>query len=154
MPPSPDELAGAADLFGGLTRAELRRGFEDLAARGGWELDDDAFDAAVADAIDAYYLVAVAHDGDRVLVPGPAALPTLPTGGEDLPHLLDVPTRDVDRDAVEVVVEERLRAEAAVAVDAADADAARHLLDVCFDAQAWADLDIADVRSALAPVAD
>ena len=35
MDPTLDQLAGAVDLFGGLTREELIQGFEDISARKG-----------------------------------------------------------------------------------------------------------------------
>lgn len=150
MPPSPDELAGAVDLFGGLTRDELRRGFEDLAARGGWTFDAERFDAALDDARERYYLVVIEQDGDRLLVPGPAALPTLPPGGEDLPHLLEIGPRAIERQDLETAVERRIREEAATAINDGDDVSADRLLDTCFDAEAWGSLDLGDVRDALA----
>lgn len=161
MDPSPDELAGTVDGFGGLTRGELVAALEDLAARSGRELDPEALAAAIDDALDGYYLLEVdadavevpAHgqlDADGVLLAGPAALPRLPEGGEDLPHLLDVQPREVDREAVARQVEGRLRADAAAAIDDGNADQAERVLDACYEVEAWGPVDLADAKAGLA----
>lgn len=165
MVPGPDELAGVVDGFGGLTRAELRAALDDLAARAGTTIDHDELDAAIDDALDGYYLFelepAIAMSGqddgapdDPLLVAGPAALPTLPAGGEDLPHLLDVDPRPIDRDAVAHTVESALRGAAAVAIDEADDDQAERLLDACYAIEAWAPVDLADAKAGLADLVD
>lgn len=161
MTPTPDELAGIVDGFGGLTRDELATAAADLAARAGDAFDRDALLEAIDEALGAYYLlevdagaVAIAGDGGGpegpLLVPGPAALPALPEGGEDLPHLLDVETRAIDREAAAEQVEGRLRADAAAAIDAADAERAERLLDACYEVEAWGPVDLADARAGLA----
>lgn len=165
MVPGPDELAGAVDGFGGLTRAELRAALDDLAARAGTTIDRDELEAAIDDAIDGFYLFelepAVAMPGrngdvpdDPLLVAGPAALPALPAGGEDLPHLLDVDPRSIDHDAVAHAVESALRGAAAVAIDEADDDRAERLLDACYAIEAWAPVDLADAKAGLADLVD
>jgi hypothetical protein len=151
---APDELAGVVDLFGGLTRAELDRALAELAARQGSHGDAD-----VDGAVRSYHLVTVdpaavlldsALDPDEeVLVVGPVAFPRLPPGAEDLPHVLEVPQRDVDRQRAATRVEERLRGDAARAVAAGDAERMRHLLDVTYDLETWADADAADARRRL-----
>ena len=150
----PDELAGVVDGAGGLTRAELRTAVDDLVARAGASLETD-LEAAVTAAIDRYYLIelpappGVEADGP-LLVPGPAALPRLPEGGEDLPHLIDVEPRPVDREAAALAVEDRLRADAARAVAEADASRATLLLDACYEVEAWGPVDLDDVKAGLA----
>jgi len=148
-----DELAGTVDPFGALSRAELREAAREVAFRRGDDLDDAALAAAVDDAVAAYRLVvcppeAVRFDGDGtdLLAVGPTAFPEPPEGAEDLPHILDVEPRDVDREAVGRAAEKRLRAEAARAVSAGDADRAAELLDVSYDVEAWAPVDVSDVR--------
>lgn len=145
----PDELAGVVDLFGGLTRDELERALRELAFRDG----DEAADADVADAVEAarrdLALVAVERDGDDLLVPGPTAFPVLPDGGEDLPHILDVTERDVDRAVAGRAAAEHLRGQAARAAAAGDVDRMEHLLDATYDLEAWADVDAGDVRERL-----
>jgi hypothetical protein len=151
---TPDELAGVVDLFGGLTRAELDRALAELAARQGAHGGGD-----VDGAVRSYHLVAVepatalddpAVDPDgEVLVVGPVAFPRLPPGAEDLPHVLEVPQREVDRQRAAARVEERLRGDAARAVAAGDAERMRHLLDVTYDLETWADADAADARRRL-----
>jgi len=143
-----DELAGVVDLFGALTRDELEDALGELAFKRGAGVDDDAVDAAVDAAIDDYYLVAVG-DTEPLLSAGPAAFPVLPDGAEDLPHILDVPDRDVDRSAMVEAVERRLRADAARAVDEDDDDRIERLLDVSYDLETWGSVDVSDVRSRL-----
>ena len=149
MQPDPDELAGVADLFGALTRAELRAAFQDLAARAGADFDADSLDAAVEDALDGYYLVAV-EDGDReLLAGGPVALPRLPEGGEDLPHLVDVDRREVDRETLAEAAHVRLRGDAARAVADGDEGRVATLLDVCYDLEAWGPVETDELRDRL-----
>lgn len=141
-----DELAGVVDLFGALTRDELHDALEELAFKRGDDFDADAADEAVMDALREYYLVAVDREGgDRVLVPGPVAFPELPENAVDLPHILDVESRDLDRETLADAVRARLESD----VSDADGERARYLVDVTYDAEAWAPVDLADVRDAL-----
>jgi len=161
MQPDPDELAGVADLFGALARAELRSAFGDLAARSGEDFDPEAFDSAVSDALGGYYLVAVSgedvddesgevgEDDRELLASGPTALPRLPEGGEDLPHLVDVEGRTVDREALGRAAHARLRGDAARAVNEGDEARIAELLDVCYDLETWAPVDTAALREQL-----
>lgn len=156
---TPDELAGIVDGFGALTRAELATAVVDLAARAGDEFDREAFDRAVDDALEAYYLLQIepgtlpaaeAGAADApLLVAGPAALPSLPAGGEDLPHLLDVEPREVDHAAAAQEIEGQLRTDVAAAIDEGDAERAEQLLDACFEVEAWGPVDLADARGGL-----
>lgn len=147
--PDPDELAGVADLFGGLTRAELRGAFEDLAARSGDAFDPDVVDERIDEALAEYYLASVEHEGTELLAAGPTALPRLPEGGDDLPHLVSVEGRSVDQAAVGEATLERLRADAARAVNEGDDDRVETLLDVCYDLEAWAPVETDDLRERL-----
>ncbi|MEF8856348.1 MAG: hypothetical protein V5A16_02880 [Haloplanus sp.] len=142
-----DELAGVVDLFGALTREELEAALGELAFKRGEAVDDDAIEEAVAAAIEGYYLVTVDRGDETLLVPGPVAFPALPDGAEDLPHIMDVPDRDVDE--VVEAVERRLRADAARAVDAGDAERIERLLDVSYDLETWGATDVSDIRSRL-----
>lgn len=146
----PDELAGVVDLFGALTPSELESALEELAFKQGESVDPDAVTAAVDDAVASYAVVRY-RDGDRtLLVPGPAAFPTLPPNAEDLPHILDVPDREVDHEAAGTAVADRLRADAAAAVDAGDTAAIRRLLDVTYDVEVWSDtVAVDDIRDRL-----
>lgn len=159
MQPDPDELAGVADLFGALTRGELRTAFADLAARSGTDFDPDEVDAAIDEAVAGYYLVVVeasAVDGlepgvseDELLASGPTALPRLPEGGEDLPHLIDAEARSIDRVTLGEAAHARLRGDAARAVNDGDGERIATLLDVCYDLEAWAPVETADLRDQL-----
>jgi len=158
----PDELAGVCDLFGGLSRDELARAAEELAFRRGDDFSRDAHDAAVADAIAAFVLLELApatddaatggadasDDDAPLVVPGPRAFPRTPDGGADLPHILDVPRRDVPGDAVESAVRARLAA-AVNDLDSDNAERASLLLDVTYDAAALTGGEFGDVRDAI-----
>lgn len=140
-----DELAGVVDLFGGLTREELADALAELAYRRG----EEPHDPDVAGAIDAYVLVEHATDDDTLLVPGPVAFPTLPDGASDLPHMLDVPARSIDRAALARDVEERFRADTARAVADGDEARMRELLDVSYELDAWGPVDLGEMRGRL-----
>ncbi|WP_225333361.1 DUF7109 family protein [Halomicrobium urmianum] len=147
MQPTADELAGVVDLFGALTRAELRRALSELAFKRGAEPDDP--DGVIDDAVASYRLVAVDGDDGTLLVVGPAAFPELPEGAEDLPHIMDAPERTIDRDRAGRAAAERFREEATLAVREGDADAVERLLDVSYDLDAWAPVDVAGAREQL-----
>ena len=156
---SGDELAGVVELFGGLTRAELDRAVEELAFKRGADHDPDALADAVAAAWENYHLVTVdaasadgagARDPEAdLLVAGPVAFPTLPEGATDLPHILDVPERSVDRETAGEAAHEQLRIDALAAAREGDSDRAATLLDVCYDLEAWAPVDTAEFRDRL-----
>ena len=162
MAPTPDELAGTVDRFGGLTRTELAGALEDLAAREEWTFDGEGINDAIEVALERYYLLELdseavdgeAPTGEAVLVAGPAALPTLPAGGEDLPHLLELEPRTVDPSVAARQVEQRLRADAAAAVDDGDADRAERLLDACYEVESWGPVDLGDAKAGLADLLD
>ncbi|PSP78523.1 hypothetical protein BRC88_10625 [Halobacteriales archaeon QS_4_69_225] len=140
-----DELAGVVELFGALRRPELEEALSELAYRRGGEPPE----GLVEPALEGFALVAVDADDGRLLVPGPAAFPTVPDGAEDLPHILDVEPRSVDRERVGRVAERRLRSEAARAVADGDADRAADLLDVSYDIESWAPVELATFRDRL-----
>jgi len=98
------------------------------AAAGAADADADAYADALALAV------------------GPAAFPSLPADAEDLPHILDVPERDVDRETLSEAVLERLSADAVAAINAGDAARLEVLADVTYDIEAWAPVDAGDVR--------
>ena len=147
-----DELAGIIDLFGALRRPELSAAVSELAYRQGSEPPD--VDAAVEAARSSFVLLAVPGEEGQLLAVGPAAFPTLPDGAEDLPHILDVEPRSVDRDRVGRAAEERLRGEAARAVAAGDADRIAALRDVTYDLEAWAPVALDTLRARLDAAAE
>jgi len=154
--PTADELAGIVDLFGELRRDELRRAVEELAFKRGEDVDVAAVSAVVDRALDEYALVVVPDDGapedrsSRRLAVGPTAFPTLPPRAEDLPHLLEVESRDPDRERLAGAAVERLREETVQAVAQGDTERIETLLDVCYDLEVWADVDVDRMRGALA----
>ena len=162
-----DDLAGVVDLFEWLTRAELARALSELAFKRRAEVDDDAIAAAVDVAVAEYALVpappaALSEGGesppatadpeaglgadDVALAVGPAAFPSLPAGAGDLPHILDVPERDVDREALSEAVLSRLSEDAVSAIRESDADRLEVLADVTYDVEAWAPVDAGAIR--------
>jgi len=149
-----DELAGVVDLFGALSRAELTRALAELAFKRGQEVEEAALAAEIDDAVAEYYLVAVERDGETLLAPGPVAFPTLAERASDLPHILDVERRSVDRAALGEAVATRLREESEAAVEADDADRAATLLDASYDVEAWAPVELDCVRATLTTCLD
>ncbi|WP_224269900.1 DUF7109 family protein [Haloprofundus salinisoli] len=157
-----DDLAGVVDLFGALTHAELESALDELAYKQGSETDGEALAAAVDAAIEEYYLVEYVagaddrtvetSDGDQrsddetFVTVGPAAFPSLPQNAEDLPHILDVPRREVDRRALGEQVRDRLAAEVDAAIDDGDEERLAQLYDVTYDLDAWAPVETAAIR--------
>lgn len=139
---TPDEVAGVVDLFGALTRAELETALAELA----FKHDEKTPDASIIDAVvESYHLVG--YDG--VLAVGPTAFPALPDGGNDLPYIMDVEPRCVDRDRLGEAVEERFRGEAARAVATKDDEAIMRLLDMSYDLETWGPVELAKTRERL-----
>jgi hypothetical protein len=172
MEVSGDELAGVIDLFGELAPAELEGAIGELAFKRGEDPPD--IERAVETALENYRLVAIEAEGDRaastdgnyrakiertadsnpeqgdrLLVPGPTAFPVLPAGAADLPHIMEIDTREVGRERLEASVEERFRAEAAKAVLERDEERVEGLLDTSYDLEAWGTFDLGDVRARL-----
>lgn len=155
-----DELAGIVELFDALTQDELEQALVELAYRRGSEVRDEVVAAAVDEAFRDYYLAAAPAslvegevDDAVAFVVGPVAFPTLPADGEDLPHILDVPARRVDREELAATVAARLREDAETAIEAEDPDRAAQLVDVTYDLEAWGDVDLAETRERLLAVA-
>ncbi len=147
MAPTGDELAGIVDLFGGLAHDELREAVREAAFRAG--TDPGAVDGAIDAAIEEYRLVACDFGDETVLVPGPAAFPELPDGARDLPHIMDVERRDPDREDVAGALVDRFRRDAEISLDAGDHDRAEWLIDVSYDLETWAPVDLATEREQL-----
>jgi hypothetical protein len=124
-----DELAGICELFGALTREEMANARSEIAFRQGREPGSDE---RVEEAIAEYSLV----EHEELLVTGPTAFPTLPDGAGDLPHILDVPERELDRETLGECVIERLR-------DEEDSELTR---EVSYDVEAWAPVDASAIR--------
>lgn len=142
-----DELAGAVDLFGGLTREELIQGCEDICARSGEVIDFEFINDKIENAIKKYYLVELKERG--LLVIGPVALPKLPEGGEDLPHLIQVENRLINKKEIEKIVFERMEEEIKVNSFEEDLESLERLLDICYDIEIWSSGGIEEARKAL-----
>ncbi|ELY37256.1 DUF7109 family protein [Natronorubrum tibetense] len=149
-----DELAGVVDLFGGLTRPELEQALSEAAFRAdGQSVDESALEAAIDDALETFALVEYERrvDDERqpLLVAGPTAFPSVPEHAEDVPHILDIDRRRLDRDALGEQVYEQFVDAVETAVDAEEGDQLRQLLDVSYDVEAWAPVDLASERDRL-----
>lgn len=142
---SDDELAGVVDVLGALTRPELDEALSELAFRRG---TDPPGDDAIEGALDRFALLEHRPDGadEALVLPGPAAFPVEPDGAEDLPHIMDVPDREVDRVAAGETALARL---AAAAEGDLDEDRRARLLDLTYDLEAWAPVDAGDLRARL-----
>lgn len=158
MEVSGDDLAGIVDLFGALTRVELRDGLAELAFKRGEDYDPDAFDPAIDSALRTYHLVAVppadvdasfSASEDPILVVGPAAFPALPEGAPDLPHILEIDDRSVDRAVAGRAAEEQFRADAARAIAGGDDERVARLVDVSYELDLWAPVSLEDARARL-----
>ncbi|WP_408957325.1 hypothetical protein [Natrinema sp. 74] len=165
MDATADELAGVVDLFGGLTRAELERALTEAAYRAdGQAVDEAALEGAIEAALGSFALVRyvpkrgndaaadgarTAGDAEPLLVAGPTAFPAVPDHAEDVPHILDIERRRLDREALGEATRERFVAAADEAVSAGDAGRIRTLLDVSYDLEAWASIDCTDERTRL-----
>ncbi|HIJ12474.1 MAG TPA: hypothetical protein HA275_01930 [Halobacteriales archaeon] len=152
MDPTLDELVGAVDLFGGLSREELIGGFQDIGARMGDGVDIKGLNFRIDEAIEKYYLVELVDQG--LLVAGPSALPELPEGGEDLPHLILVGEREINREEVEKSVVERIGKEVEIAIFEKDRNQIESLLNVCYDLEIWAGVDVDGIRKKLERIID
>lgn len=139
---NPDELAGIVDLFGVLTREELDSALAELAFKRGADPPDGSL---IDDAVASYHLV----ECEAGLAVGPTAFPTLPTGATDLPHIMSIESRTIDRDRLSWSIEERFRGETARAVAAGDDDRIDHLRDVSYDLETWGPVDLTQVRDRL-----
>jgi hypothetical protein len=149
---SGDELAGVVDLFGALTQAELGEALAELAYKQGETYDPDGFITEIETAVDRYHLVeldAGLVTNESVLVPGPGAFPALPPGAADLAHILGIDPRTVDRSTAGEAVLDRFRADAAAAVESGDHGRVERLLDVSYELEAWADVDLSAERDHL-----
>lgn len=160
MEVSRDELAGIVDLFGALTRSELQSAAAELAFKRDGAFEPETFTETVEEAIRSYHLLEVpsdaitgatedAGDDSQWIAPGPVAFPELPADASDLPHILEAEERDVDRESVARAAEERFRADAAAAVDAADPNRLAELGDVSYELETWGGMDLSDLRSGL-----
>ncbi|MCU4741933.1 hypothetical protein OB955_20710 [Halobacteria archaeon AArc-m2/3/4] len=155
-----DELAGIVDLFGGLTRTELERALSEAAFReDGGSVDEAALEDTLEDALTSFALIRYEGsdvlDGDAddtaLFVAGPTAFPSVPTAAEDLPHILDIEPRSrrLDRDVLGDQAHDRFARDAANAIDADDDDRIDDLLDVSYDLEAWAPVDLTPERERL-----
>lgn len=151
MDATADELAGVVDLFGGLTRAELERALSEAAYRAdGQSVDTAALEAALEDARRSFALLEYERpDAEALVVAGPTAFPTVPNHAEDVPHILDVERRRLDRDVLGEHAREAFRAAVDAAADAGDTDRLEDLLDISYDIETWAPVDLADDRARL-----
>lgn len=154
---SPDELAGVLELFGALTDDEFEQAVGETAFRAGRDVDTEALEARIDAATASFHLVRVdpdavpdvvpALDADAAAyVPGPRAWPEEPEYAEDLPHILDLDPRAVDRAALARRVRQQLRTGIERAAAQGDADRLHEIVDVTYDVEAWASIDLADTR--------
>jgi len=149
MEVTPDELAGIVDLFGAIDRPTLQQACVELAYKQGVDREPESFEDAIEAAIDGYELLEIEPDDATLVVPGPAAFPELPEGVTDLPHILDVESRTVADDRLARAAQERFRADAAGAIEAGDRERIEHLLDVSYELEVWAPVELADARRRL-----
>ncbi|WP_435361284.1 DUF7109 family protein [Haloarchaeobius sp. DFWS5] len=144
---SEDELAGVVDLFGGLTRDELTQALTEVAYRAGDDIEEETVESAISGALASYHLVEYCDDDRTLIVAGPRAFPEQPDHAEDLPHIMGIDPRDVDRQSLGTLVRQRMGDEASAALAGANEDRMHELVDVSYDLEAWAPVDCTAVRS-------
>lgn len=141
-----DELAGIADLFDAITVHELARAWSELSFRDtGTTPEADTISDRIDRAIETFHLVAVPEETPPLLLAGPAAFPQLPEGATDLPHMLEVPDRPIDREAVAESVIAKIATE--LATDPPE-DRAHALIELTYELEGWGSVTADDVRSA------
>lgn len=143
-----DELAGIVDIFELLTRDELETALDELAFKKGVSADPSIIDAS----LESYHLVAYdehEENHEEYLLVGPTAFPVIPDRATDLPHIMDVETREIDRYRLIQSVEQRYRAETARALNNGEDDRLGELLDLSYDLEAWGALDLSRLRDRL-----
>lgn len=147
-----DDLAGIVDLFGGMSRAQLRDGIVELAFKRGEDVEPTAYDPEIDAAIEQYQLVPLEVDEqstEPLLVAGPAAFPTAPEGARDLRHILEIEPREIDREIAGQAAASRLRQDVSDALAEKDSDRADELIEISYDIEAWAPVDLSAVRERL-----
>ncbi len=162
MDATADELAGVVDLFGGLSRDELERALSEAAFRAdGRSIDEGALEEAIDNGLESFTLLECTAesvtterrklDADAQLyVSGPAAFPTVPEYAEDVPHILDIDRRRFDRDALGETARDRFSAAIEESLNGEPSDERlRYLLEVSYDIEAWAPVELADERQRL-----
>lgn len=147
MEPTANELAGVVDVFGALTRAELIEALSELAFKRGTEVQNP--DGLIDDAIASYHLSTVDSDGETLLASGPVAFAEIPEGAADLPHIMDVPERSIDRERLAGAVEERFDGESTVAIRSGNEAFIQRLLDVSYELDVWGPIDVSGARKRL-----
>ncbi|MDJ1431052.1 hypothetical protein [Halostagnicola sp. A-GB9-2] len=162
MDATADELAGVVDLFGGLSRDELERALSEAAFRAdGRSIDEGALEEAIDDGLESFTLLecTVAEmttdprtldAEDQFYVSGPAAFPEVPEYAEDVPHILDIDRRRFDREALGETARDRFSDAIDEALNGARSDERlEYLLEVSYDIEAWAPVELADERGRL-----
>ena len=140
-----DDLAGVVDMFGGLRAEELATALVELAFKDGEDREPADFRSDIDAARKAYELVEV----DSLLVAGPAAFPTLPEEAADLKHILDAEEREIDRDQAGDAAAAKLHQDAVAAIDAGKQKEMERLIDLSYDIETWAAVDLSETRDRL-----
>ena len=170
-----DELAGVVDLFGGLTRTELAWALTETAFRAdGQRVDEEAVDEALEAALDSFALIRYdpseveletgsgeereTNDELDVNVPlfvaGPTAFPRTPDYAEDLPHILDIERRYIDRESLARAARNRFETELETATRERSTDRLEDLLEVSYDLETWGPIDLSTEREQLDGILD
>lgn len=170
-----DELAGVVDLFGGLTRTELARALAETAYRAdGQRVDEDAVDEALEMALGSFALVRYDPSADvsetgadersgssleldvesPLFVAGPTAFPRTPEYAEDLPHILDIERRYLDRNQLARAARNRFEVELGTATREESTERLEELLEVSYDLETWGPIDLSAERELIGSVLD
>ena len=142
-----DEIAGILGRFGGLTREELDTALEEVAFRRGEDAPPrSSIETQLTDGEQAGAIVRTEVADATLLVPGPAAFPVEPAGAEDLPHILDITPREIDRRLIASSLIDDIKQEITTAPNQSRR---KTLLDLSYDIEAWSGIDAASLREQL-----
>lgn len=141
---SGDEIAGIVGMFGALTPDELHEAYTEVVYKArGEQPPEDQIDEAVDAALEAFQLVKTDTGEGTVYIAGPTAFPEIPEFADDLPVMLDVEERKVDRsNAAEEIVETLAAERANEMTDEREV----FIEQVSYDIEAWADIDANELR--------
>lgn len=145
---TPDTLAGIVELFGALTDAELCDACAEVDFRHEGETrPDEEYLQEIETALESNHLARI-DESDTLLIAGPAAFPRVPSGGDDLPHILPIEPRTVDRSSAA----ERIIAELQHELEENPEPARQEsIIDLCYDIESWAGIDTSHIREQLDP---
>ena len=142
-----DEIAGIVDIFGGLTNGELNTAMEEIAfRRDDSPVSQSWLDQKIEQATEEGILVRQESHDPPLLCVGPVAFPVEPDGAEDLPYILDIPERTVDRESLANELLQNMEADIS---DTMSSNQRTAYIELSYDIETWSGVDTSQLRDAL-----